>query len=205
MYELEIGKKFGPHPNLKKVYYTYLGLAALIPLIVSLVPIFAVAMFAPAIWRVAWGFLLIPLTITVVVLIFAAYWIQKYYGTISFELTGDEVVVERGVWWKMRHVVPYGRVMSIDLIQGPLSRRFGVGAVQVHTAGYTGPAGGTAGPGRRGAEANIWGVQNFVDIRDTIMSLVRGRPLFGAPRTGTTNAESEILKELREIRKALVK
>lgn len=47
-------------------------------------------------------------------------------------------------------------MMSVDVIQGPISRRFGVGSVHVHTAGYTGPAGGTAGPGARGAEADLF-------------------------------------------------
>ena len=140
-----------------------------------------------------------------VILGFLAYWIPKYYRSISYTLKEDEVMVERGVWWKMKHVVPYARVMSVDIIQGPISRRFGIGSVQVHTAGYTGGRGGTAGPGARGAEAAIWGVPNFVDIRDAIIGLVRGRPLFGMPRAAAPDIGSEMLKELRKIRKAVEK
>jgi len=75
--------------------------------------------------------------------------------------------------------------------------------VHVHTAGYTGPAGGTAGPGMRGAEAVIWGVPNFVEIRDAILNSVRGRPLFAPPGVKARDLGPEILEELRKIRKAL--
>jgi hypothetical protein len=141
----------------------------------------------------------------IAVVAFVAYWIQKYHASITYTLTSDEVLVERGVWWKMKHTVPYARVMSIDVIQGPLSRRFGIGSVQIYTAGYTGPAGGTAGPGSRGAEASIWGVTNFVEIRDTILGFVRNRPLFGRPGRETPDISLEILKELKSIRKAIAK
>ena len=206
--KLKVGKKFAPHPNLKKIYYTYLAIIAAPSLIATLLPIWAVYTFAPDVWQKGWAIfipLFIPLIIVLVSLSFVAYWISKYYGSISYSLKEDEVMVERGVWWKMRHVVPYARVMSVDIVQGPISRRFGVGSVQVHTAGYTGRRGGTAGPGARGAEAAIWGVPNFVEIRDVIIGLVRGRPLFGMPRVAAPDIGSEMLKELKKIRKAVEK
>lgn len=202
---MKIGKKFAPNPNLKRVYYTYLGLVSIIPLLVTLLPIFLIYAFLPEIWQAFWPYLFIPLTIVLVILGFIAYWISRYYRSISYTLKEDEVMVERGVWWKMRHVVPYARVMSVDIIQGPISRHFGLGAVHVHTAGYTGSMGGTSGPGSRGAEASIWGVPNFEDIRDEIIQLVRGRPLFGGTAAGGKDAGSEMLKELKKIRKAVEK
>lgn len=75
--------------------------------------------------------------------------------------------------------------------------------MHVQTAGYTGPAGGSAGPGTRGAEATIWGVTNFTEIRDLIISMVRGRSLFGTPEK--RDIELQILEELKKIRKALKK
>ena len=200
---MRIGEKFAPHPNLKKVYHTYLGLAAILPLFATLLPIWVVRVFEPVKWGEIWPYLLIPPSIVIMIIAFVAYWIRRYYSSITYTLTKDEVVVERGVWWRMKHVVPYARVMSLDVIQGPISRRFGIGSVQVYTAGYTGRAGGTAGPSTRGAEASIWGVPNFIEIRNTIIKSVRGRPLFGAP--GAPEVGSEMLKELRKIRKAVEK
>jgi len=199
----EIGKRFKPDPALKKVYGTYLSLASVPPLIVAVVLPLAVSIYEPQLWREAWLFTLIPLIVVLACVGFAAYWISKYYDSIWFTLEKDEVVVERGVWWKMRHVVPYSRVMAVDTIQGPISRRFGLGSVYIYTAGYTGAAGGTAGPGTRGAEAVIWGVRNFNELRDVIISMVRGRPLLGAPEAVTRDVGLEILEELRRIRKAI--
>ncbi|MCX8205174.1 MAG: PH domain-containing protein [Candidatus Nezhaarchaeota archaeon] len=204
MPELKVGEKFKPHPDLKKVYGIYLLLVAIPVSIGVALPIWAVYTFAPQVWRVAWPLTFIPLIVAAAAFIFVAYWIRKYYETIYFVLDKDEVVTEKGVWWRMRHVVPYSRVMSVDVIQGPISRRFGVGSVHVYTAGYTGPAGGTAGFGTRGAEAVIWGVKNFVEVRDAIINMVRARPLF-APPAVTADIGSEILEELRKIRRALEK
>ncbi|MGQ9788620.1 MAG: PH domain-containing protein [Candidatus Hadarchaeaceae archaeon] len=202
---MEISKKFWPHPNLKKVYYSYLALAAAVPLAACLFVLYAAATYAPELWRESWPFLMVPLAIVVIIIAFVAHWIRKYYASISYTLTSEEVFVERGVWWKMKHTVPYARVMSIDVIQGPLSRKFGIGSVQIHTAGYTGPKGGTSGPGSRGAEASIWGVTNFLEIRETILRYVIERPLFGAPGKATAGVGGEILKELRSIRRVLSK
>lgn len=203
--KLKTGEKFKPHPNLKKVYGFYLLFVA-VPILVAtaLLPL-TVFTFEPQLWREVWPFTLTPLIVALAVIGFVAYWIPKYYDSISYVLEKDEVMVERGVWWKMKHVVPYSRVMSVDIIQGPISRSFGIGSVHVHTAGYTGPAGGTAGPGARGAEATIWGVSNFTEIRDTIIGMVRSRPLFGAAETAAPNIILEILEELRKIRKAVEK
>lgn len=197
---LKIGERFIPHPNLKRVYRVYLMLAAVPMFIASLLPIWAVSTFEPEVWRFSWGYTFIPLIVVVFIVGFIAYWIPKYYHSISYTLTEDEVVVERGVWWKMKHLVPYARVMSVDIIQGPISRFFGLGSIHVHTAGYTGPAGGTSGPGTRGAEACIWGVQNFVEIRNIIIGFVRGKPLFAAP---AADISLQILEELKKIREAL--
>lgn len=200
---LKLGERFKPHPNLKRVYGVYLLLVAVPIIVAAVLPIWAVYAFDSQLWREAWFFTLTPMVISLALIGFAAYWIPKYYESIWFILGKDEVIVERGVWWKMKHVVPYSRVMSVDIIQGPISRRFNVGSVHVHTAGYTGPAGGSAGPGTRGAEAIIWGVQNFTEIRDKIISMVRGRPLFGAAEASDIGLE--ILEELRRIRKAVEK
>ncbi len=196
---MKIGERFGPHTNLRKLYFIYLGLAALIPLAISILVPVLVRAYAPSVWSAAWPFLFIPLIIVIAVIMFVSYWIGRYCRSISFTLTEEEIIVEHGVWWKFRHTVPYARVMSVDTLQGPISRRLGIGRVDIHTAGYTGVAGGSAGPGTRRAEASIWGVENFAELRDAILARVRGRPLFGrAP-----DVSADMLEELRRIRRLL--
>ncbi len=202
---MKIGDKFKPDPKQKTVYFIYLAMAAALPIVVTLIPIFVVPALAPQAWREAWFFVSLPFLVALAIVLFAAYWVQKYFASITYTLAEGEVLCERGVWWKMKQMVPYGRVMSIDVIQGPISRRFGLGSIQVYTAGYTGPAGGTSGPGHRGAEAAIWGVRDFVEIKDAIMEQVRGRPLFSTHKTGAADVSAEMLKELKSIRKAVSK
>ncbi|MEM2250606.1 MAG: PH domain-containing protein [Candidatus Hadarchaeales archaeon] len=197
-----VQNKFKPDPNLKKVYGIYLLLAGLPLFFIASIPVWGAYKFAPEIWREYKIFTFIPLGIVTIGILFVAYWIPRYYDTIFFTIEEDEITVERGVWWKMKHTVPYSRVMCADVIQGPISRFFGLGSVHIYTAGYTGAAGGTAGPGTRGAEASIWGIPNFLEIREIILKSVKNRPLFAQAQVGL---EREILEELKQIRKILEK
>jgi len=192
-------KSFKPHPNMVKLYSYYL-LILMTPIVVGgFIAIWLVYMFDPAFTYVPAAAVFIPLAVIVG---FISYWIPRYYRSISYQLTSDEVVVERGVWWRFKHTVPYARVMSVDVAQGPISRMLGIATVDVYTAGYTGVAGGSGGPGSRRAEASIIHVSNFADLRESVLSVVRGRPLFAAP---VSDVSAEMLSELRKIRELLEK
>jgi membrane protein YdbS with pleckstrin-like domain len=194
---------FKPSPLMKTLFYYYLAMVTL-PLwalgiaVTAVVYVFASPWYAliPALCFFA------PLTIATVVLL---YWIPRYYDSLTFELAPNEVRVEGGVWWKMRHAVPFSRIMSLDTIQGPLSRRLGIGTVDIYTAGYTGVAGGTGGPGSRRAEASIVHVGDFIELRENILRIVGGRPLFSAPKPAADDVGQQMLSELKEIKELLSK
>jgi len=192
-------KSFKPHPNMVKLYSYYL-LILITPIVIGgFIAIWLVYIFDPALTYIPAAAIFIPLA---VIAGFISYWIPRYYRSISYQLTRDEVVVERGVWWRFKHTVPYARVMSVDVAQGPISRMLGIATVDVYTAGYTGVAGGSGGPGSRRAEASIIHVSNFADLRESVLSVVRGRPLFAAP---VSDVSAEMLSELRKIRELLEK
>jgi membrane protein YdbS with pleckstrin-like domain len=46
----------------------------------------------------------------------------------------DDLLVKRGILNRQLVVVPYGRMQYVDVIAGPLDRRFGLATVQLHTA-----------------------------------------------------------------------
>jgi len=199
---LKVSEGFHPHVDMKKLYYSYLmigviflGLSWIVPVVVVALLVLPLAQ-ASAI-TVA---LLFPL---LVVAGFIIFWIQKYYSSITYILTNDEIVVEKGVWWKRKSFVPYNRITNICVVQGPIARRFGLGTVRIQTAGFSG--GGSAGG--RVAEAVILGVKNFEDIRDVIMSFVRRVRPVAVEAEGEAPApkdiDKQILNELRKIRKAL--
>jgi len=186
---------------MKKLFFTYLGLVVIPLLSIGLILVtYLVQMGEHSNATIVAIFYFLPLA---AITIFVSYWIPKYYESIRYTLTESEVRVERGVWWKMRHAVPFSRVMSIDTIQGPISRRFGIGTVDIYTAGYTGRAGGGGGPSTRRAEASIMHVSNFLELREEILEVVRGKALFGTPYVPTENLMQQMLDELKEIRKLL--
>jgi hypothetical protein len=47
----------------------------------------------------------------------------------------DGLQIRRGVFWRTVIDVPRSRVQHTDVSQGPLERRFGLGALVVYTAG----------------------------------------------------------------------
>lgn len=198
---MKIGEPFQPDPKMKTLYFTYLALI--------IVPLFVLGLCATSYMllinevTVAAIFAIFYFLPLIIITIFVSYWIPKYCRSIKYLLTENEVRVERGVWWKMRHAVPFSRIMSIDTIQGPLSRHFGIGTLDIYTAGYTGRAGGGSGPSVRRAEASIMFVPNFLDLREEILNIVKGRSLFGTSGTLSEVLGQQILEELKEIRKLL--
>ncbi len=194
--EARIGESFKPHPDAGKLLYAYLlipalPVAALMALIIG--ALFYVGL--PEAWIVAAG-LLIPYLAAVGI---AAYWIPKYLSTVIYTLAEDRVVYEGGVWFKRKSYVPYNRITNIDVLQGPLSRQFGLGKVSIQTAGYS----GASSSGVRFAEISIFGVKNFEQVKDAIISvIIKFRPV--AVETGVEASrppiDAELLDELKRIR-----
>jgi membrane protein YdbS with pleckstrin-like domain len=194
-----VEKLFKPHPNMVKLFDYYLLMTIIPEIILGLIVSSIVYILEPQYVYIPVMFFFIPI---ILITSFVFYWIRRYYKSINYQLTRDEVVVEHGVWWKMKHTVPYARVMSVDVIQGPLSRSLGIATVDIYTAGYTGVAGGTGGPGKRRAEASIMHVSDFTETRESILQIVRGKPLFA---TTASDQSAEMLSELRKMRELLEK
>lgn len=127
--KIKIGEEFKPSPQFKKLYYIYFLLAIILGILWWYIP---VLLFTP--FEVKVG-ITIPI---LAILIFIAYWIPKYYETIVYKLTENEIVWRRGVWFKKTGVVPYNRITNIDIVQGPISRMLGIVSLKIQTAGYSG-------------------------------------------------------------------
>ena len=201
----DVNEQFGAHPDLKKLYYTYLAIVTVV-FLAWILPVTAAAfIFLPFnSASIVAASLLVPLFFSIV---FAGYWITQYYASISYALTDNETIVQKGVWWKKRGFVPYNRITNVNIVQGPISRRFQLGTVLIQTAGFSGGA-GSAG-GFRPAEAVILGVKNFEEIKDKVMDFVRRvRPVAVEARAEAMAPEDvsrQILAELKKISKALEK
>lgn len=60
---------------------------------------------------------------------------RRRYLSWGYRMEEDELHVGHGVWTRTRTIVPFGRVQHIDVSQGPIERRYGVGTLILHTAG----------------------------------------------------------------------
>ena len=199
MMTMRLDETFGSHQDLKKLYGIYLVSALFLFFLSWIIPV------------VVYGFLELDLSYAVILVTsllfptivgtaFTAYWIQKYQASVSFLLTRSEIVVQRGVWWKKKSYVPYNRVTNVEILQGPIARHFKLGTVSIQTAGYS----GVKSSGSRAAEAEVFGVKNFEEVKDLIMNYVRKtRPV--AVEAEAEDLNAQILEELKKIRETLEK
>lgn len=62
-------------------------------------------------------------------------WPLLDYRHASYRLDPDGIEIRRGVLWRTSIAVPRSRVQHIDVAQGPLERRYGLGTLSIYTAG----------------------------------------------------------------------
>lgn len=186
--KVKINEEFRPAPQLKKLYWIYFVLAIFLGVLWWCIP---VILFAPPVITVC-----ISLPI-VAVLIFTAYWIPKYYDSIVYKLTENEIIWKRGVWFKNTGIVPYNRITNIDITQGPISRKLGIAALKIQTAGYSGQ--------QTRSEIRINGIEDFEELREVIMGFVKGKKPVAVETYEEENIDSRILNEVVRIRKLLEK
>lgn len=201
---MNIGETFHPNPKMMALYTIYLFVFVL-PLY-ALTTVFLIInflYFRDFIVNVI--IILVGYVPLVASTLFTLYWIPKFYKSITYCLTESEVRAEMGVWWKMRHAIPYSRIMNVDTIQGPISRKLNIGTVDIFTAGYTGQGGGSGGPNIRRSEAAFIHVENFLELREAVLNIVKGRPLFGQSTVAPDAASPELLDEVKHIRALLEK
>lgn len=87
----------------------------------------------------------------------------RRYRSWGYALTDEELHIAHGVWVRSRTAVPLTRVQHIDVAQGPLQRRYGLGTLTLHTAGTRAAAIALPGLALEDAEA----------MRDTIRAGLR--------------------------------
>ncbi|MFB6070743.1 MAG: PH domain-containing protein [Halanaeroarchaeum sp.] len=84
------------------------------------------------------------------------------YRIWSYEVQDDALYLERGVFTRVRTVVPYVRIQHVDTQRNPLERLVGIGSVVVYTAGS------------RGADVTVPGLEpdRATDLQRRLRSLV---------------------------------
>jgi membrane protein YdbS with pleckstrin-like domain len=201
---MAVVKEFGADSELKSLYLVYLEIVLLGGFLWWMIPIVVFVVLSYEMWIgvVVAVSCFVPLLIATGITL---YWIPKFYSSITYVLEDDKITVTRGVWWTTKSFVPYNRITNINIYQGPVSRRFGLGKLSIQTAGFS----GTSSSGGKVAEAVIFGVKNFEEIKDIINNFVKGlKPQAieaEAETKPTKDTNQQILTELRKIRRTLEK
>ncbi|MER5970661.1 PH domain-containing protein [Streptomyces sp. NPDC002055] len=60
--------------------------------------------------------------------------LERNWRSWRYAERADDLLISRGVLWRETTVVPYGRMQLVEVMSGPLARRFGLASVQLHTA-----------------------------------------------------------------------
>lgn len=90
--------------------------------------------------------------------------IPFYYRSLRYEIHDDEVIVNVGVITKTVKHVPYRTVTNLKVMQGPFDRLFGIGTVNIQTAGMS---------GQTGAEESLVGLVDFQGVYDQVATELR--------------------------------
>ena len=91
------------------------------------------------------------------------------YSVISKAgLVMPEIYVKKGLINVTRKHVPFRTITNISSRAGPVDRLFGIGTVEIQTAGFSGGPGGQAGP-----EEKLEGITFYEEVRDFILQELR--------------------------------
>ncbi|MFW9919421.1 MAG: PH domain-containing protein [Candidatus Thorarchaeota archaeon] len=156
-----------------------------------------------------YGAILIFVFVLPFCILYPLYFRNIEYSVISASgETMPEVYVKKGLLNITKKHVPFRTITNIASRAGPLDRLFGIGTVEIETAGYS-------GANQQGPEEKLEGLPFYEEVRDFVLQELRryrhpyatateiipgvDEPIPDIP----DSLDDEILKTLREIRDIL--
>lgn len=82
--------------------------------------------------------LLLPVAVALAVLAVGTGYSALRYRLWRYEVREDAIYLERGVFTRVRTVVPFVRIQHVDTARGPVERVLGLASTVVYTAGSRG-------------------------------------------------------------------
>lgn len=148
-------------------------------------------------------------TLCFIIMLSAAILTVFYVRGIEYQIGEREVIVKKGIINKMEKHIPFRTITNISSRYGVYDRLFGIGTVQIETAGKSGQ--------QTGPEEKIEGIANYFEVRDEILDVLRQfRHQYATttetPETGIVESrkssgsfEQQLLNELKDIKEILSK
>jgi putative transcriptional regulator len=120
-------------------------------------------------------FLLLLLIFVVIPYIFiaiiSAWYFAAYKRTFSYIIQKNNIVINHGVFTKMRATIPYKRIQNINIVCGVFDRMFNTYTVKIETAGHSAVSSGTKSRGI-GPEGYIPGLKDPHIIENRINKMI---------------------------------
>jgi membrane protein YdbS with pleckstrin-like domain len=179
-----------------------------------IIPLF---IFFGLILEFGYSFIFFYFIVLVIINIIIISWALLFYDRYRYQFGKKTLNINRGILWKKDATIPYERIQHVSITRGPVEQLLGLYIINVFTAGTASVGGGFGSFGSAGmfaAEGYIPGVINPEEIRKKIMKRVKDsksgaglgdvevKPSSEKHRI-TKSEESEIVSELKKIRKIL--
>lgn len=127
-----------PDPNLKKIWYLCWSVFFVI---LAVGDYLLIALVKEPDARLVLG---IIVSAMVVVCLLVLPYIPAYFRSLEYRIEDEAVTGRKGVFWTKVSTVPYAKITNIDVTQGPLQRKYGIGNIHCQTAGFGGAQGSKA-------------------------------------------------------------
>jgi membrane protein YdbS with pleckstrin-like domain len=125
---------------------------------------------------------------------------RMYVKSMLFIVHGHEIVVHKGLINKSEKHVPYRTVTNINMKTGPFDRLFGIGYIEIQTAGGKGYSLDET------AEEKLEGIKVYREVRDYILTQLRqfqadyGIGIAKAEEKPPLSISNQMLTELKDIK-----
>lgn len=93
-------------------------------------------------------------------LIVGNYFTERYMRSLSCVLTERDLIIKRGILFKVEKTIPLEKITDLAQLEGPVMRYLDLKALQVETAGQSGP----------GALVQMIGIVDTNGFRDAVLA-----------------------------------
>lgn len=126
-------------------------------------------------------------------LIFASYFVNKYFDRLHCELTTRSLKFNKGYIFRTEKTIPLDKIQDLTFKEGPLLKAFGLSILQIETAGSSASA---------SADLSLIGIVNASEFRDQVLNQrdVVTENTSSSPSSSVQDSENviEILKDIRD-------
>ena len=126
-------------------------------------------------------------------LIFASYYVNKYFERLHCELTTRSLKFNKGYIFRTEKTIPLDKIQDLTFKEGPLLKAFGLSILKIETAG-------SSGAGAGAADLTLIGIVDATNFRDRVFDQ---RDIVTENTSSNSESSENVLEVLKDIRASL--